>query len=361
MKTIKVNLKKRSYNIIIGSGLLKQAGRRIKSMNIGSDAFVITNARIKNKYGSLLSKTLQAAGINVKFKLVADSEKSKSIAVASEVIRDLANFDKKRKVFIIAFGGGVIGDLSGFVASVYKRGIAYLQVPTTLLAQVDSAIGGKTAVDLTQGKNLVGAIYQPKAVFSDVAVLKSLDLRQLKSGMAEVIKYGLIKDPVLFAYLEKKSKDILRADTKSLLNIVWRCSLIKARVVEQDEKEEKGMRTILNFGHTLGHAIEAAAGFEKYNHGEAVALGMLLACIVSSKLGMSTGNACLRAEKLIRACGLPERIRGVSTDKIIKAYYRDKKFTGSKNRLVLLKNIGTTKIVENIPLEVIEGALKERI
>ncbi|MCU0652369.1 MAG: 3-dehydroquinate synthase [Candidatus Omnitrophica bacterium] len=361
MRIIRVNLKKRSYDIIIGPGLLKHVGRYIKKLNIGSDAFIITNARIKNKYGSLLSKSLQDKGINVKFKLVADSEKSKSISVASGVIRDIANFDKKRKIFIIAFGGGVIGDLAGFVASVYKRGIAYVQVPTTLLAQVDSAIGGKTAVDLIQGKNLVGAIYQPKAVFSDVSLLKSLDIRQLKSGLGEVIKYGVIKDPVLFAYLEKKYKNILRKDTGSLMNIVWRCSLIKARIVEQDEKEEKGIRTVLNFGHTLGHAIEAAAGFKKYNHGEAVALGMLMASVVSKEFGLTNDKLCLRIENLIRACGLPEKIQGISTEKIIKAYYRDKKFIGAKNRLVLVKNIGTTKIAENIPLEIIKAVLKKRV
>jgi len=361
MKAIRLNLKKRSYGIIIGSNIIGLLGSCLKKLNIGTDAYVITNARIKNKYGAKVSKSLKAAGINLKFKLVADTEKSKSIASLSGVIEDIVDFDKKRKIFIIAFGGGVIGDLAGFVASIYKRGIPYVQVPTTLLAQVDSSIGGKTAVDLTQGKNLVGAFYQPKVVFSDLGLLKSLEIRQLRSGLAEVIKYGIIKDPKLFVYLEKRHKDIFKCNARALLNIVWRSSLIKARIVEQDEREEKGLRTILNFGHTLGHAIEAAAGFKKYNHGEAIALGMLLACDIGRELGLTGNKTCIRIERLIKAAGLPARIKKIPVNNIIKAYYRDKKFIGARNRLVLIRNIGRTKIVENIPLELIKKVLRGRI
>ncbi len=360
MKTIKVRLKKRSYEIIIGSRILRLLGKYVKKLNLGSDAYVITNAYLKNKYGKLLKGALRAARLSVRFKLVADSEQSKSINTASRVIEDLTRYDKKRRIFIIAFGGGVVGDLAGFIASVYKRGIPYVQVPTTLLAQVDSSIGGKTAVDLRQGKNLIGAFYQPRLVFSDVSLLESLKPRQVKAGLAEVAKYAVIKDARLFDYLEKNYRKILKTEEPALEFIVSRCSLIKARIVEQDEREERGIRTILNFGHTLGHAIEAAGSYKKYNHGEAVAIGMLLASDLSRKMKLLNQAPALRLEQLIRKLGLPDKIDGISVKKIIAAHYRDKKFIGPKNRFVLTRGIGRTQIKEAVALEAIKEVLKKR-
>ena len=361
MKIIKVDLKKRAYNIIVGNMILGSLGKHLKKLDIGNDAYVISNAAIKNKYGKALNKTLKNSGFDIRFKLIPDTEKSKSIEMASLIIQDITRYDKKRRVFIIAFGGGVIGDLAGFIASIYKRGISYLQVPTTLLAQVDSGIGGKTAVDLIQGKNLVGTFYQPRLVFSDVGILKSLDSRQIKTGLAEVIKYGVIKDPQLFIYLEKKYRDILNLTTAASEFIVRRCSEIKAKVVQEDEREEKGTRTVLNFGHTLGHAIEAAADYKGYSHGEAVALGMLLACDISKKLKLITNATARRIESLIKIVGLPTQIRKIPFDEIIEAHYRDKKFIGAKNKFVLIKGIGKTKIIENIPLGMIKEVLKKRV
>ncbi len=259
MNSIRVNLKERYYDIIPGKHILAQSGRLIRGLNLGRDVYIITNASIKDRYGAILEKSLTNAGFKSKFTQVLDSEKSKSLETAYSVINDLANYDKKKQICVIAFGGGVIGDLAGFIASIYKRGIPYIQIGTTLLAQVDSSIGGKTAVDLKTGKNLVGSFYQPKLVISDVSLLETLDLRQLRSGLAEVIKYGIIKDPVLFKYLENNS-NVIAGDLIKTLNlefIISRCARIKAKVVEQDEKEKKGIRTILNFGHTIGHAIEA--------------------------------------------------------------------------------------------------------
>lgn len=361
MRKIRVNLKKRSYDIIVGSNILKDAGRHILTLNLGRDAYIITNSLIKNKYGRALEKSLRQNCCSVRFKVVADTEKSKSFQTMSAVLKDIASCDRKKKIFIIALGGGVIGDLSGFVASVYKRGTPYVQIPTTLLAQVDSAIGGKTAIDLEEGKNLVGAFYQPRLVISDISLLKTLDARQLRSGLAEVIKYAAIKDAGLFNYLERKYRDILSAKEGALEFVVSRCSQIKAKIVERDEKEKKGIRTILNFGHTLAHAIEAAGKFKAYNHGEAVALGMLVASGISRELGLMDNGVSLRLENLIRAAGLPTGIKGVSLPKIIQAHYRDKKFSGAKNRLVLLEGLGRVKIAENVPLEIIEKSLKERI
>lgn len=361
MATIKVNLKENSYPVIVGSNILDSLGGHIKKLNIGLDAYIITNAAIKKKYGNILNKSLRKSGFNVKFKNVPDTEKSKSIEILSQVIKDIALYDYRRRIFIIAFGGGVIGDLAGFAASIYKRGVAYVQIPTTLLAQVDSSIGGKTAVDLSQGKNLIGTFYQPRLVVSEIKTLKTLELRQLRSGLAEVIKYAVIKDPRLFAYLEKNYRNILFLKKGSALEfIVTRCAGIKAKIVGEDEKDKKGIRTILNFGHTIGHAIEAASDYKKYNHGEAVALGMILACRISQKLGFI--NACLasRIENLIEKVGLPVNIKKISLRAIINAHYRDKKFIGAQNRFVLLKDIGKVKIVKNIPLKLIKEVLKER-
>lgn len=361
MKIIKLNLGKRSYDIIVGSNTIKFLGKYISKLNLGCAAYIITNATIKNRYGRILDKTLRRSGFTLNFKLIPDTEKSKSIEMVYSVIQAITDYDKKRKVFIIAFGGGVIGDLAGFVASIYKRGIPYIQIPTTLLAQVDSAIGGKTAVDLVEAKNLVGAFYQPRLVFSDTAILGSLDLRQVRSGLAEVIKYAIIKDEQLFVYLERNYKNILALKQPDLELIVWRCSKIKAKIVEQDEKEEKGIRTILNFGHTIGHALEAATNFKGYNHGEAIALGMLVACQISQGLRLINDKILKRIEKLLEVVGLPTKIEKVTLQDIIKAHYYDKKFIGSKNRFVLIKDIGKTKVVENVPLEIIRKAIKKLI
>jgi len=360
MQTIKLNLKRRSYNIIVGSNIIKFLGEYIAKLNIGRDAYIITNASIKNKYGKALNKAIKQSGFTVRFKLVPDAEESKSIGIVSSVIKDIVRYDKKKRIFIVAFGGGVIGDLAGFIASIYKRGVPYIQVPTTLLAQVDSSIGGKTAVDLIQGKNLVGAFYQPRLVFSDVAILKTLSLKQLQSGLAEVIKYGIIKDWQLFAYLEKKYQDIFSLKEPTLEFIVTRCSSIKAKIVQQDEREEKGVRTILNFGHTIGHALEVAGNYKVYNHGEAIALGMLVASDLSKKLKFINNETLQKIENLIKAVGLPTKIQKVSIADIIEAHYRDKKFIGKKSKFVLLENIGMVKVVEKIPPKIIREALRKR-
>lgn len=358
MQKVKVNLGKRSYAIIIGRGILNQLGEDLVKLNIGTDAFIITNNFLKNKFGLKLCKVLTGAGFNLHFKVVADTEKSKSIQTASSVIKDLAKFDRKRKVFIIAFGGGVVGDLSGFVASVYKRGTNYVQVPTTLLAQVDSAIGGKTAVDLDSGKNLVGAFYQPRLVFSDIDFLKSLDRQKLRAGLAEVIKYSVIKDKKLFSFLENKYKEVIAAKASALENIVSSCSKIKAKITCLDEKEAKGLRTVLNFGHTIGHAIEAAGGYRGYNHGEAVGLGMIVATDLSNKLKLIDARSAARIENLIKLYGLPTKIKGLYIDKIIKAHYHDKKFSGQENKFVLICGIGKPVVVRNVRLDLIKEAIR---
>jgi 3-dehydroquinate synthase len=357
MRKVKVNLGKRSYEIVMGVGIFNQLSAYLKNLDIGKDVFIITNSFLKNKYGLKLSQVLSKGGFNFHFKLVADSEKSKSMETASLVIKELAKFDRKKKVFIIAFGGGVIGDLAGFVASVYKRGISYVQVPTTLLAQVDSAIGGKTAVDLDLGKNLVGAFYQPKLVFSEIEFLKSLDAKQLSCGMAEVIKYAIIKDRKLFGFLEDQYQQIMQRNPAVLEIIIYACSRIKAGIVCRDEKETLGLRSILNFGHTIGHAIEAAGGYRGCNHGQAVSLGMIVAVDLSSKLGLMDVNLVVRIKNLIKLYGLPVKIKGVPLAKIIRAHYHDKKFSGKENKFVLIGGIARPRIVPNIKLNLIKEVI----
>lgn len=361
MQKIKLNLKKRSYNIIVGFNIINSLGKILTKLGIGPDAYIITNTPIKNRYGQTLNKILKESRFNVRFKIIPDTEKSKSIETSASVIKDIAHFDLKRQIFIVAFGGGVVGDLSGFVASIYKRGVPYIQIPTTLLAQVDSSIGGKTAVDLLEGKNLVGAFYQPRLVFSDVMFLKTLSQKQIRTGLAEVIKYGIIYDPQLFSYLEKRYKDILSLKAHALEYIVRCCSYIKAKIVQGDEREEKGVRTILNFGHTVGHAIESASNYKLYNHGEAIALGMLIASDISRRLKLINDATFQRIENLIKVVGLPLNIKNLSLEDIINAHYHDKKFIGPKNRFVLTKGIGKIKILENIPLGIIREAIKKRI
>ena len=361
MKTVRLNLKDRSYDILIGFNILSRLGSALKKMDIGPDAYIVTNAFIKNRYGNALEKTLRASGISVKFRTIPDSEESKSIEITSGILKDLANYDKGKRVFIAAFGGGVVGDVAGFVASIYKRGIPYIQIPTTLLAQVDSAIGGKTAVDLAQGKNLVGAYYQPRLVFSELGFLKSLDARQVRSGLAEVIKYGIIKDAKLFRYLEKNLRNPACPGPAALEYIVSACSRIKAGIVSRDEKEKLGLRTVLNFGHTAGHAIEAASGYRKYNHGEALAIGMLIAARISRSCKLINDATLNRITQLIASAGLPGTIKNMPLQAIMNAFCRDKKFIGSRNRLVLTKGIGRTIIKENIPVEKIRVAIRERM
>lgn len=360
MHKVRLNLGKRSYDIIIGKGILGQLGKFTRSLDLGSDAYIITNPFIKKRFATLLEKSLKAAGFSVRFVTVPDTEKSKSIGTAIKILKDLARYDKRKRIFIVAFGGGVIGDLAGFIASIYKRGIPYIQIPTTLLAQLDSGIGGKTGVDLAEGKNLVGTFYQPRLVLSDIGFLSSLNPRQLRSGLAEAVKYGVIKDKPFFAYLEKNYREILNRNASMLEHVVAGASRIKAGIVSADEKEERGLRTILNFGHTIGHAIEAAGGYQAYNHGEAIGLGMLIAAAISQRLNLIRPQTLKRIEDLAQKIGLPLKVRKVSLSVIINAHYRDKKFIGKTNRLVLASAIGRTKIVKNIPLRIIKEEIKKR-
>lgn len=361
-KKITVNLGQRSYDIIIGYKTINCIGTILEKLNIGQDAIIITNHTVHHLHGGHISSALSRYGYNTRFKLVPDSEKSKSYKVCLELIEKIAAYDVKKKIFIIALGGGVVGDLAGFIASVYKRGVPYVQVPTTFLAQVDSSIGGKTGIDLSCGKNLVGSFYQPRVVLSDISFLRTLSLKQIRNGLAEVVKYGIIKDPALFDYVEKNYKDILKLNISCMEKIISACGRIKANIVERDELDKTGYRAMLNLGHTIGHAIEAAANFTKdYSHGEAVAIGTVCAVDISRKLKLLNAVDARRIENLLEKIGLPTHCSGLKLNDIMEAQSHDKKFIRGRNRFVLPVKIGKAVIKEDIPVKLIEGVIQRRI
>lgn len=359
MKTIRVSLKERSYDIIIGWDIISRLGLKLKSLVMPKDILVITNNNIRNRFATPLTKSLKKGGFSVKFFTTIDSEKAKSFSSVLKLAELLADYARQKKIAILAFGGGVVGDLAGFIASIYKRGVPVIQVPTTLLAQTDSSIGGKTAIDLSIAKNLIGTFYQPRLVFCDLSFLKSLDKRQLRAGLAEAIKYAVIRDKKLFSFIEDEYQSIFSCDHQALEHLVFGCARIKASIVAADEKEEKGLRTVLNFGHTIGHAIEVAGGYSKYTHGEAISIGMLCAAKISQKMNIMTLETYQRIANLIARIGLAQEISIIQESKILKAYKLDKKFIGKTNRFVLIKEISKPVIYENVPETIIRNAIKE--
>jgi 3-dehydroquinate synthase len=361
MKRIRVPLGDRSYDIVIGRGVINNCGKELARLDIGKDAVVVTNARVKGLHGKTLRRSLEKSGFSVRFEIVPDSEKAKSISVVSRLLDRLNGYAPGKSVFLAAFGGGVIGDLTGFAAAIYKRGIPYVQIPTTLLAQVDSAIGGKTAVDLAAGKNLVGAFYQPRIVLSDISLMKSLPRRQIQTALAEIVKYGVIKDAVLFRFVENNYKKLFRGGGE-LEHVVARCSAIKAAIVARDEFDRTGARAVLNYGHTIGHAIETACGYSgTCTHGEAVAIGMLAASDISLSLGKISAADAGRIERLIKKIGLPSGIRGPKLPAVYAFHLHDKKFTGKTNRFVLPVRIGEARVFDGVPPGAIRNALRERV
>jgi 3-dehydroquinate synthase len=357
MKIIPLNLKERSYPIYIEDKIIYKTGAFIKKLRIGKDAVIITNSNLQKRFGKIIKNSLKGYGISYKFCVVPDSEKAKSFSCCLGLIDKISKYDSQKQIFLIALGGGVIGDLVGFVASIYKRGISYIQIPTTLLAQIDSSIGGKTAIDLPVAKNLVGAFYQPQAVIIDPCLLKSLPKKQLRSGMAEVIKYAIIKDKFLFSLLKNNHKKIISLDKKFIGFIEKRCIAIKVKIVQQDEKEKKAIRTILNFGHTIGHAIESAGRYLKYSHGQAIGIGMVCAAEIAFNLKLLTKNDLHKIIQLIKLYKLPTKIKGIKLNKIMACLVKDKKFIQGKNRFVLPLAIGRVRVVKNIPENIIRKAI----
>jgi 3-dehydroquinate synthase len=362
MKKVKVDLAERSYNVLVGSGSLKKLPRLVESMKFTGPVVVITDKNVATKLKKTIDPVLSRLSNTVHKIIVAPGERSKSLKVYRDTTHKVSKKTKTHCPMIIALGGGVVGDLAGFVAATYRRGVPYLQIPTTLLAQVDSSVGGKVGIDLPEAKNLIGAFCQPKAVLIDPDFLSILPLRQIRNGLAEIIKCAIIKGPSLFRFLEDNMKSVLSLKKKALEKAIHECVTIKARIVEKDECDCKGVRIALNFGHTLGHAIEAASGYSKaYNHGESIAIGILLAGEISMRLDMLREKDFIRIKNLIKKAGLPILIRRVPIKEILNSYGYDKKFTTGSNRFVLPKRIGSVVVVEGIPELLIKTVLKSYV
>ena len=361
MPDITVDLPQNSYKIAITSGILPQVGELMQPLNLGKKVLVISNPEIFAHYGETVIQSLEASGFQVFHHLIPAGEEFKKLSSIEEVYDTALEKHLERSSTFLALGGGVIGDMTGFAAATWLRGVNFVQVPTSLLAMVDASVGGKTGVNHPHGKNLIGAFYQPKLVVIDPQVLATLPVREFRAGMAEVIKYGVIWDADLFNQLEgSKTLDKLEHISQELLQtILMRSCQAKADVVSQDEKEA-GIRAILNYGHTIGHAIESLTGYQSINHGEAVAIGMVAAGAIATKMQMWNPEDSQRQNELIAKVGLPTKIpQQLDSEEIIAALQSDKKVKAGKVRFILPTNIGeviiTDKVAPGLLQEVIVG------
>ena len=350
MKELKVNIPGRDYSIFIESGSIDNIGENIKKIYKGNKIALVTDENVHRLYGEELEKNLEEAGFNTSTVIVKPGEKSKSIETLKNVYDELLEDGITRSDLIIAFGGGVVGDLAGFAASTLLRGIPFIQIPTSLLAQIDSSVGGKVAVNLEKGKNLVGSFYQPIGVFIDPNFLRTLDERYFHDGMGEVIKYGCIRDRILFDKLANypNEEDFL----KDIEEIIYTCLDIKREIVERDEMDS-GERMLLNFGHTLGHGVEKHYNYEKYSHGEAVAIGMYNITKKSEELGLTEDGSSEKIKVLLEKYKLPYEMPDVNLEDIAKVIAVDKKSQGDNINIVLLEKIGKsfTKKIKQIDIK----------
>lgn len=355
---IKVNISKtkRSYPIIIENNISSQIGSLISDYYEGNKVLLLSDDNVSGLYGDSIVPSLEKAGYQVLEYIIPAGEKSKSYHYLRKGYDLLVDNKFNRGNLIIALGGGVVGDLAGFLAATFMRGIPFVQLPTSLLAQVDSSVGGKTAINHPAAKNMIGSFYQPEMVVIDPVFLKSLAPREFKTGMAEIIKHGFIADKDLADYLFERSKDVFKLETEELSHIIYRSCQIKADIVMEDEKE-KGKRALLNYGHTIGHALEAVTAYKKYNHGEAVAIGMLGAARLAKSLGLLEEVDLEFTEELISLYGLPLGYQE-DPEAIFTALFRDKKVKNDRLRWVLINRIGNAFIREGIEHKLIKRVLE---
>ena len=365
IRTVPVGLGDRAYDVVIGPGLLDQAGARVAAvLGKRKRVAVVTDTHVGAHHAERLCAALQGAGITVDTITIPPGEESKSFEGLADLSDRLLALNLERGDQIVALGGGVVGDLAGFAAAIYKRGIDFVQVPTTLLAQVDSSVGGKTAIDTPRGKNLIGAFHQPRLVLADLDVLATLPARELACGYAEIIKYGLLGDFSFFEWLETNVHAVLDRDVDALVRAVGRSVEMKAEIVAEDEKEA-GRRALLNLGHTFGHAIEAEMGFgDALKHGEAVGVGMAQAFRFSAKLGLCPTQDAVRAQAAIKAAGLPTTLADVrpepfAADALIAHCGQDKKAEGGKLTFVLARGIGDAFVAKDVDRAALKAFLIE--
>lgn len=356
MKSVDIDLGARSYQVRIARGLLARA-EEIAPWVRGMQVCIVTDDTVAPLYLAPLRDAL--AGKQIVECILHGGEKNKTLQGAAKIFDSLMQARCERSVTLIALGGGVVGDMAGFAAACYQRGADFIQVPTTLLAQVDSSVGGKTAVNHALGKNMIGAFHQPRRVLADIATLDSLDRRQFSAGLAEVIKYGAIADAEFFAWLESHIEKVMARDAHALEFVIERSCINKAKIVERDELES-GARALLNFGHTFGHAIETGVGYGNWLHGEAVATGMVMAASLSARTGHLAESDYARLQKLLAAAGLPVApFAGIGAEEMFDHMRADKKVRDGKLRLVLLRAIGDAEVTAEYPADALHATLQK--
>ena len=360
MIEIPVNLGSRSYPILVGAGALSTVGAQLAKRGVGRRVVLVSDPIIAQLHADAVLRGLTAAGFDVGQVAVPEGEQAKRLDVASDLWDRLLDLGCDRSSTVVALGGGAVGDLAGFAAATYMRGMNFVQVPTTLLAQVDASIGGKTAIDHPQGKNLIGAFHQPRMVIVDPAVLTTLPEREFRSGLAEVVKHGIVLDAAYFRDLEADVPALLARDLPTLDRVVAGSCRLKAQVVERDEQEAE-LRWVLNYGHTIGHALEAATGFERWAHGEAVSLGIVAEARLAERLGIAGPETTERQRRLLSAVGLPVKGLAVDPGAVLQALSRDKKRRDGRVSFVLAPEIGAFRIVADVPSDAIRQTLEELV
>lgn len=359
LQQVDVRLAERSYTIEIGRRTLVNAAQCVAA-DAPSHVVLIADANVELPHAATVAESLSTADIDVDLVIVEAGEPSKSIEVAAELWQKLLDLGTDRRSAVVAVGGGVIGDLAGFVAATYARGLPFYQVPTTLLAQVDSSVGGKVGINLPAAKNMVGAFWQPRGVLIDVDTLTTLPEREYRSGLGEVVKYGVILDASFFAYLEQHIAQLNARDCETLVYVIQRCCRLKADIVEADERETTGSRAALNYGHTFAHAFEATSGYGEYLHGEAVSIGMLCASRLAERLGRIDRAMTDRQQALLVALGLPIGVPTTDPDLLLRAMMHDKKVEHGKLRFVLPTQLGHVELVGNVAESDVRAALQHQ-
>jgi 3-dehydroquinate synthase len=356
---VRVALGRASYEIEIGSGSLSRAGDFVAARRKASHAVIITDEHVHSPHAERVAAGLTSAGLTVDLLVIEPGEESKSVPVANHLWQKMLELGADRKSVVVAVGGGVTGDLAGFVAATFARGLAFVQVPTTLLAMVDSAVGGKVGVNLPSAKNMVGAFWQPIGVLIDTDTLATLPDRELCAGLAEVVKYGVILDNVFFEWLERNAELLLNRDPAALRYAISHSCRLKGDVVERDEREETGLRAVLNYGHTFAHAIEATMGYGELLHGEAVSIGMICAAQLAQRLGRVDSEFSSRQQRLLARLGLPTELPGIAESEMLAAMSRDKKVEFGQLRFVLPTRLGHVELVGRIDQSLVRSVLQD--
>ena len=358
MKTLTVRLERHRYPIRVGENLIARAGDLLAGLGFNAAPIVVTNGNILRLHGARLLRSLHESFGPLEVVRIGDGERFKNHATLQKIYGEMFRAHADRRSWILAFGGGVVGDIAGFAAATFMRGIPYVMVPTTLLSQVDSSIGGKVGINVVQGKNLIGAFHQPAAVLSDISVLRTLPKRELSSGLYEVLKCGAIRSKSLLRYLEENLPLIQNCRPEAMQHIVMAAARIKAAVVAADEKED-GLRMILNYGHTIGHALEAATEYRRFKHGEAVAWGMVAAAAYGRELGLLAPGDSDRLIRLIHGVGRLPSLNGISPGKAWGALIRDKKFRAGDIRMIFLRRLGEAEVRTGIEASSLRVFLKK--